>query len=173
VSGFVFGYGSLAGTFGEGEPARLHGWRRAWGVAMDNTVTIPGYKRYLDPDGRRPAVCVAFLDVREEAGSWVNGVCVPVGPEELAALDERERNYDRVEITGAVPGAPGRTWTYVGREASRERYDTAMDAGRCVVARSYARTVEHGFRALGEWDDFVATTDDERPPLRDLRRVDI
>ena len=43
----VFGYGSLAEPRA-GRPLRLAGWRRVWGVAMDNRVTIPGYKYFLD-----------------------------------------------------------------------------------------------------------------------------
>jgi hypothetical protein len=152
--------------------ARLQGWRRGWGVAMDNTQTIPGYKLYLDADGGRPDVCVAFLDLVEAPGAWVNGVCLPVDDEALAALDARERNYERREVT--VAPSPGRTWAYVGRPAGRARFAEATAAGRCVAARAYLETVERGFRALGAWEDFVASTDDSaRPPVRELRRIDL
>jgi hypothetical protein len=139
---------------------------------MDNTVTIPGYKYYLEGDAR-PDVCVAFLDIREAPDAWVNGICLPVDAPALRALDARERNYERVDVTGAVEPALGRTWAYVGREASRRRFAAASAAGRCVVARAYLELVDHGFRALGEWDVFAASTDTNRPPVRDLRRVDV
>src|SRR3954470_12595542 len=64
VSGvtLVFGYGSLVD--GPVRPAVLPGWRRTWGIAMDNAVDLPGYKHYEVPGtGERPAVMVAFLDV--------------------------------------------------------------------------------------------------------------
>jgi hypothetical protein len=140
---------------------------------MDNAVTIRGYKYYLDADGRRPDVCVAFLDVEETPGAWVNGVCVPVDEAMLRALDERERNYERADVTGAVEPAMGRTWVYAGRPDSRRRFAEAAAEGRCVVARAYAELVERGFRERGQWDAFAASTSDGRPPLRDLRRVDV
>jgi gamma-glutamylcyclotransferase (GGCT)/AIG2-like uncharacterized protein YtfP len=155
--------------------ARLHGWRRGWGAAMDNAVTIPGYKYFLAPDGSRPDVCVAFLDVHEDDAAAVNGVCMPVDAATLAALDERERNYRRVDVTVAVEPAIGPTWTYVGRPESRARYAHAAAAERLVVASEYAATVERGFRSLGDgaWAEFASRTDDHRPPLRELRRVDL
>jgi hypothetical protein len=140
---------------------------------MDNAVTIPGYKCYAAGDGSRPDVCVAFLDVHADPAGWVNGACVPVDAATLAALDARERNYVRVDVTGQVEPALGRTWTYAGREDSRERYAAAVAAGRCVVARPYCELVEAGFRALGGWDSFEASTGDHRPPLADLRRIDL
>jgi hypothetical protein len=140
---------------------------------MDNTITIPGYKYYLDPDGTRPEVCVAFLDLDEAPGAWVNGVCMPVSEEALYALDERERNYERFDVTGQIEAAIGRTWVYTGREASRRRFADASAAGRCVVAGAYLEVVERGFRAIGGWDDFEASTAGAPPPTRELRRVDL
>ena len=98
---YVFGYGSLA--WDPRRPihqAELRGTRRVWGVAMDNTRDIPGYKHYrCRRDGSRPEVCVAFLDLEPAPGEAVNGICLAVTPERLAELDERERNYVRVDVT--------------------------------------------------------------------------
>jgi hypothetical protein len=140
---------------------------------MDNGVTIPGYKYYLDADDRRPDVCVAFLDVVQTPGAWVNGLCVPVDEAALRSLDHRERNYERVDVTRAVEPTLGRTWVYAGRPDSRSRFAEAAAEGRCVVQRAYADLVERGFRELGQWEAFEASTSDGRPPLRDLRRVDL
>jgi gamma-glutamylcyclotransferase (GGCT)/AIG2-like uncharacterized protein YtfP len=172
----VFGYGSLLG--GRGVRARLHGHRRVWGVAMDNTVDLPRYKRYLATDGSRPAVCVAFLDVVADAAAAVDGLCVPVGVEALAGLDERERNYDRVDMTAQVTAgeALGRVWVYRGRADSRLRFAAARREGRCVVARDYLSAVEAGVRAaLGDaaWAHLVAATPLDGLPVRDLRRVEL
>lgn len=173
LSGWIFGYGSLSALPAEPHVARLHGWRRRWGVAMDNTETIPGYKLYLDAAGGRPDVCVAYLDVTEEQGAWVNGVCLPVDGDALATLDARERNYSRRRVE-VDPAPPGPVFTYVGRAPGRERFARAVDAGRCVIAQGYLDTVERGFRALGAWEDYVASTDESaRPPVRELRRVEL
>jgi hypothetical protein len=140
---------------------------------MDNTVTIPGYKYYLDADDARPDVCVAFLDLEAAPGESVNGLCMPVDAAALRALDERERNYERVDVTRGVDPVIGRTWAYAGRADSRERFAEASAAGRCVVAGAYLEVVERRFRALGEWDEFEASTGGVRPPVRELRRVDL
>ena len=153
----VFGYGSLADP-GAGRPHRLAGWRRVWGVAMDNRITIPGYKYYLDPEGGRPAVHVAFLDVVPDAGAAVEGRAIEV--EDLARLDARERNYRRVEVGGI--------WVYVGLEAARERYARAAAAGAAVVSRAYLDGVRAGFARLGLGFD---TSPDV--PVMDLTRVDV
>jgi dephospho-CoA kinase len=173
----VFGYGSLIA--GRGVRTRLHGHRRVWGVAMDNTVDLPGYKRYLAPDGTRPALCVAFLDVVQDPAATVDGLCVPVAAEQLERLDDRERNYDRVDVTAQVTAdvpLDGRVWTYRGRAESRARFAAAKRAGRCAIARDYLAAVEAGVRSvLGDaaWDAFSAAAPHDGLPVRDLRRVDI
>jgi len=146
----VFGYGSLADP-GAGRPHRLAGWRRVWGVAMDNRVTIPGYKYYLDPAGARPAVHVAFLDVVPDAGAAVEGRAIEV--EDLASLDARERNYRRIDAGGI--------WVYVGLEAARARFA----AGPTVISRAYLDGVR---AALGP-----AFEPEPEVPVMDLTRVDV
>ena len=147
---FVFGYGSLAADLAGGHPARLHGHRRCWGTAMDNSLDLPGYKHYrLRSDGSRPAVCVAFLDVVADAAAATSGVCVPVTAEQLPALDERERNYDRVDVTAAVPTARGTVWAYVGTAPGRARLRRARAAGRAVVSRDYLERTRAAFASLG------------------------
>lgn len=130
----VFGYASL--TAAGGPPARLAGRRRVWGVAMDNREAIPGYKVYEDAaTGERPAVHVAFLDVAEDPAAVVDGVLLEVA--DLAVLDARERNYDRVEVlTDAGPA-----WTYVGSAAGRARFAEGLAAGTLIVHDGYLTLV--------------------------------
>lgn len=130
----VFAYASLTAEPGA-RPARLRGFRRQWGVAMDNAVDLPGYKFYVEPSGRRPAVCVAFLDIVEEAGASVPGALVPVDPARLPLLDRRERNYERRDVSDCFEA--GRVWTYTGRPGGRERLRRALDQGTAVVQRAY------------------------------------
>ena len=42
---------------------------------MDNTRDLPGYKYYVAPDGTRPAVFVAFLDVAAGRGRLGAAAC--------------------------------------------------------------------------------------------------
>lgn len=177
----VFGYASLMRDFapaaaGDGAPriGHLAGYRRAWNVAMDNSVDLPGYKCYRRPDGERPAVFVAFLNIVQAPGERINGVLFPASAAELDALDARERNYRRIEVSAAVePRAAARVWAYAGTDAARERFETGMRAGRAVVSAEYRDRVRRGFAALGTGllDEFAATTDDPPCPVVELEPV--
>src|SRR3954467_12850461 len=107
VPEYVFGYGSLVEALeAGGAPAELRGYRRRWAVAMDNTRDLPGYKYYVDPEtGERPAVYVTYVDLVKDPYSAVNGVVFEA--RDLAALDARERNYERREVTGDIDPPTG------------------------------------------------------------------
>lgn len=172
----MFGYGSLAATGGplptravgaHGFVADLVGARRAWGVAMDNRVDLPGYKYYTDTGGRRPSVFVAFLDVElsEDQAATVNGVCLPADDALLAALDARERNYERIDVSHRVAAAGARVWAYRGSEAGRARLRAGLDGGAAVIAGPYLRGVHAGFRALGAREHAVCRGSLEPGPI--------
>jgi hypothetical protein len=178
LTDFIFGYGSLAhDLLADVSLARLRGYRRAFGVAADNSKRIAGYKRYrLPADGSYPDVFVAFLDIFEDDGTSIGGVLAAVDPESLADLDRRERNYDRIDVTDAIDSPPdGRVWAYRGSRDGRARLAAGVAAGTAVVQRSYLEHVEDGFRRLGadRYADFRATSDLDGLPLLDLERVDI
>ncbi|HEV2785908.1 MAG TPA: gamma-glutamylcyclotransferase family protein, partial [Solirubrobacteraceae bacterium] len=131
---------------------------------------IPGYKVYLREDGSRPAVFVAFLDLLAQEGATTDGLLLEVDDEALRAVDERERNYERVDVSGAVDGARGATvWAYRGTSAGRERLRCGLAKRRAVVARSYLETVRAGFAAAGIRDG----ADPGELPVMDLERVDL
>jgi len=167
---FVFGYGSLAAGVPV-LPARLRGHRRVWGVAMDNTVDIAGYKSYRSSvDGTRPAVFVAFLDIVPDASATTGGALIAVDGALLHTLDARERNYDRVDVTEHVDGAPrGTVWAYRGSAEGRARLARGRQDGTAVVAVDYIEGVRAAFAVLGLEDDI-----DPAPlALMCLDRVDI
>ncbi|MDP9135089.1 MAG: gamma-glutamylcyclotransferase [Actinomycetota bacterium] len=175
---FVFGYGSLAhDLLAEVTLGRLHGYRRRFGVAADNSKAIPGYKRYrLPADGSFPAVFVAYLDIVEQPDTAINGVLAPVDAGSLADLDRRERNYDRIDVTAAIDPPPsGRVWAYAGSPDGRARLAAGRATGAAVVQRGYLEHVRAGFRRLGdaEYDHFLASSDLDGLPLLDLERVDL
>lgn len=165
----VFGYGSLTAARPPAlRAATLRGYRRVWGTAMDNRRAIPGYKVYEDDAGRRPAVDVVFLDVVPDPRAAVNGALLAVDGAALAALDVRERQYERVDVTEHVDPAPGGTvWTYQGHAEARRR----VREGSPVVARDYLEAVERAFAARGELEAFRAGTEPPAFPVADLRRV--
>jgi hypothetical protein len=174
----VFGYGSLArDLLADVAVVRLSGYRRAFGVAADNSEQIAGYKRYrLRADGSYPDLHVAFLDIVEDASASIGGVLAAVDPGALVDLDRRERNYDRIDVTAAIDSPPdGRVWAYRGSAAGRARLAAGIAAGTAVIQRSYLRHVEDGFRRLGPaaHADFLATSELDGLPQLDLERVDI
>ena len=156
---------------------RLPGFRRVLGVAMDNTVDLPGYKFFRDPrDGSRPAVFVAFADLAGAPGGEVNGVCVPVAAGALGALDARERNYERVDVSDLVPDPPG-PGLGLPRLVGRARAARARDGGR--TGRGGARATSRACRPASarsgraEHAAFVASTDFGGLPVVALERVDL
>jgi cation transport regulator ChaC len=182
----VFGYGSLVAVPGfipsrepheRGYVCDLAGHRRRWNVAMDNAVTIAGYKYFVDTEtGERPALHVAFLNVHPNERSDVNGLAFPVTDEELARLDARERNYVRTDVTASIRPEPTATvWAYIGSTAALARYDAGAQAGTAVVSAGYLRGVELGFERLGaeEAARFAASTDPPDCPVRALTRIDL
>jgi hypothetical protein len=173
---WIFGYGSLlaGGVLPPGAvPCTLRGRRRHWGVAMDNRADLPGYKHYLAPDGSRPAIFVAFLDLRPQPGSVVDGLAIPVPDAALPALDDRERNYDRVELAGGDLDAAldGPVFTYRGSAAGRARLAQGLAAGSARISRAYAEAIDAGHAALGGDRSFAETTDPEPCPRAELRIV--
>jgi gamma-glutamylcyclotransferase (GGCT)/AIG2-like uncharacterized protein YtfP len=182
IDQYVFAYGSLlrdlSGALGERmTPARLRDHRRAWNVAMDNSRSLAGYKYYLRAtDSSRPAVFVTFLNLVPAGGRYVSGTLFAVGEDELAALDERERNYDRREVTDLVDAPPeGRIWTYIGKAEAERRFALGAREGRAVIDRAYLETVRAGFELIATEAlvEFDATTDPHTCPVVDLRRVDL
>lgn len=172
----MFAYGSLVAAAGEeGVPAVLADHERWWGVAMDNADAVPGYKRYLDPaTGTAPDVAVAFVDVRPAPGAAVHGVVVPVDEAGLDALDGRERNYERRDVSDAVD-APvgGPVVAYVGSPEGRARRAGAAEAERLVVSARYREVVRAGLARL---DPAAAARFDRCAPpcpVVELQRVEL
>ena len=167
---WLFGYGSLLPA-GEARPCELTGWQRSWSVAMDNRVDLPGYKHFVTPDGERPDLMVAFLSIAPQAGATVNGVALPVADDELPGLDERERNYARVDVTGHSDGLDGQVWAYTGLDAARERLARGLREGRAAIASTYLERVLAGFEALGERERFERLTTPRPAPVVELEVV--
>lgn len=44
----------------------------------------------------------AFLNIQPKNNSYINGVCFPVTPDELARLDGREKSYKRINLSSDI-----------------------------------------------------------------------
>lgn len=163
----LLAHGSLAATAPAAAPlVRVDGVRRAWGVGMDNAVDVPGYRRFLRADdGSRPDVVVAFADLLPETGAHADAVLLAVDAPALAVLDARERNYERVDVTALVAGAPpGVVWAYLGHAEGRARLRDAVAAGRAAAWAAYRTGIVAAYAARGL---------DVRPELDGLPLLDL
>ena len=135
---YVFGYGSLVGAVHGPLPATLAGWRPAWIVGSD-TSSHPE-REFRDPEGRPYDGVVAVLGIEPVPGAACPGAVFAVDADALPALDRRERNYERRDVTDLVdwPGKPRRclVFTYVPRPEALRRLVDAGATGREIVVRS-------------------------------------
>jgi len=175
---WVFGYGSLVSP--ESMANTIGRPVRTWAVAH-----LDGYGRrwnygslHLRGDWHHEGLdvvsgLVVSLGLEASATESCNGVIVPVTDDELAALDWRERDYERTDITDRVRREDDVTttsvWTYVPRPSAIERYLDARDRGCAGIRESYWELVGAAFAALGgdHHDRYLAT------PAPDVPVVDM
>jgi len=188
ISEYVFGFGSLVHEpqllnylgkkeFKSGDlyHCRLKGYRRCWNIAMDNRITLPKYKYYVNADtGERPEIYVTFLNIRPYANGEVAGVLFKVGEEQLEQLDKRERNYDRIEITQLLDfEPPGTSWVYIGKYEAELRYQKGVTDNSSVISRQYYDLVYEAYNMQGQAAalDYLETTDKPIVPFMNLKIV--
>lgn len=140
---FLLAYGSLVADLPKRARVRkVRGLRREWGVAMDNRVDLPGYKKHERAGtGERHDGHVAFLDLVEDPGAAFDGSLFEVSEHELADLDLRERNYAQADVTSNVIDAPGPVVAYIGTEEGRLLFAAGATAGDLVVSEAYVEQV--------------------------------
>ena len=178
---WVFGYGSLVSptslerTLGRPVPtdrdwvlAVLRGYGRRWNYGS-RTVRAD-----WEIDGRPvERGLIVALGLVEAPGDWCNGAVAAVSDDELALLDRRERDYDRVDVTDRIDPAgtiSGPVVTYVPRTRAVARYVEHRDEGRAAVSRRYFDLVRTAFDDLGpgEAERFEASTPAPAVPVIDL-----
>jgi hypothetical protein len=134
---------TLGRPAGELEWVSLSGWQRDWSMVVENALRPHRYE--LHPGGEIPEYTLA-LNLQALDGSTVNGALVGLNEAELEAMDDRESQYDRIDVTGQIVGAHGfeRVYTYVGRPMHLWHQGVAA-----IVPASYVRVVEEGFAEGG------------------------
>lgn len=188
MTGYVFGFASLVDLealacylgrhpFSEGEyvRCRLHGHRRLWNVARDNRKSVPSRDHFVcSVSGERIDGFITAINIRPSPGDFVNGIAFRVTAEQLAALDRREGNYDRIDVTSEVDVLlPSRLWTYRGSALAEQRYARGIAGGTAVINSAYHTLVDLAFASHGEdfHAEYHATTDAPEVPIRPLQRV--
>lgn len=155
---YFFGYGSLVNRdthdFEGAHPAQLKGWRRVWRHTQLREV--------------------AYLTVIPDADSEIDGLIAEVPHDDWAALDHRERAYDRVsaahQINHPLPHAPQIAVYAIphGKHGDPSTTGPVLLSYIDVVVQGYLREFgEDGavrfFETTGGWD--APVLDDRADPV--------
>jgi hypothetical protein len=109
-------------------------------------------------------------------GSRWTTASISRGTSAIAALDHRERNYDRIDVSDRLPDCGGaRVWAYRGSVAGRRRFADAVRAGTAVIDAGYLGAVRAGFTGLGEteWEACAPSLDPGPLPVAELVRREL
>lgn len=166
-------------------PARASGYVRSWSVAFPNDGSQPD-KSYRSDDGSKPDV-VLFVDLETSDGSAArtaaNGVLIPMERDRINRLADRERRYEREDVSPAIAVYPAfedrmrgfepRVTAFVGRP----EFTRPEDVRRGVVSREYRDSLDEGVafwdrRVEGFEADFAASTVRRPDRVVDLVRID-
>ena len=151
---YFFGYGSLVNRdthdYAEAHTAQLSGWRRVWRHTSLRQV--------------------AYLTIVPDETSCIDGLIAAVPGQDWAALDERERAYDRIAAAHQVTHALGHKPEIAVYSIPHGRHATPTETHPALL--SYIDVVVQGY--LREFGDegarrFFDTTDgwQETPVLDD------
>jgi cation transport regulator ChaC len=139
MADYLFGYGSLinsesrakTGQTGEGIPARVYGFQRAWNKAVN-------WMR------------MSATGVIQSEGAACNGVISLIPDGELDAFDGREQGYSRLPIPqehvlllDASSRHDGTTWIYVTNQPQ-------MPSDQTPIVQSYLDVIIVGCFSFGE-----------------------
>jgi cation transport regulator ChaC len=119
---YLFGYGSLinpqsiALTLGrkvhhkELTLVEISGYCRSWNLVVPVVIT--------DENQNSKPINAVFLDLQKRSGMVSNGVIFKVGAYELANMDIREKQYNRIDVTSNISHIEQKQlaiFTYVGK----------------------------------------------------------
>jgi cation transport regulator ChaC len=158
----IFGYGSLISktsfeyTLGrslsdyEFSLGYLNGYARSW-TLFHKIKNYPKEKRLLMPLGKK---YIVYLDITPMDNSRIMGSIVNVSDQEILRFDNRERNYDRVDVTKNLGQPPEEmtVYSYIGDEKHKT---TLVPTSECVIVKEYISTIENGLESF----DVSAKTD--------------
>lgn len=169
----------------------LRNFRRCWTAAMDNRLNTPGYKYYVEKpthSGRenhqaqenpsqnkdyRPNGFVTFLNIRPCSKTTITGIVFEVSNQELKHLDQRERNYRKLDITDMMDTSLSeQVYAYMGLEESEQRYQQGLLTKSAMISKDYYDLVYNAYESLGPQAlaDYLKTTDTPAIPIVELEK---
>ncbi|KAA0992971.1 gamma-glutamylcyclotransferase family protein [Dyadobacter aurulentus] len=161
---FVFGYGSLINLKSLSRtmqtemsvhdiiPVRLNGFSRVWNLR--EPIFSAGLQKRIEG---------IFLNIRPESDKWVNGVIFEVSPSQLEYLNEREKNYSRLNVSAQIEPYFGHQWkenetfVYIADNPEFLLDEPTEDS---YVMNRYIEIVETGCAGIGDFflEDYRKTT---------------
>jgi hypothetical protein len=170
---FVFGYGSLVSPSNfskflkrKNPPKEkkdyfcldLIGFKRIWNIVRDNSGKN-GYIQYFLPDGELPNEPILLINIVPSINSVVNGIAFKISDSELEILDNRERNYNRIDISGGLSEEIGKCFAYTGKSEAIQRYQRCRNKN-FLINKDYFYNIENSFKEIGEnfYQKFKRTT---------------
>ncbi len=120
----------------------MRGWRRAWNVGSDKESHPERTFRLVDGTEYEGLTVVLGL----EPGDRCDGSVFVVTDDDLALLDVRERNYERIDVTDAVAWASRpedcTIYAYTPKTTALEKIAAALASQRRInVRRDYVDIV--------------------------------
>jgi cation transport regulator ChaC len=152
------GLGPSSGPF----LAYLKGYRRMWNVG--SKASDQAERRWLDSENDEFHGVIASLGLMADEGSRCLGAVYRVPVMILGAFDARERDYDRIDVTGLVTWAgmddAATVFTYVPKPGATSTLDEAIVHRTAVASTEYISSIEDAFRSFGAeyLDEYRNTT---------------
>lgn len=164
----LVGYGSLLSVAsmertlgqtyrGPWHVVRVRGWRRGWDVQMPtSTWKYHDGTRFVTPER------VLYLNVRPTADQSINCSLFVITAAELAAFDQREWIYSRVDANAVIENVRiigGTAWLYVARDEYLWRKSSRPP--EAIIRRTYLDILDRAHAELGDafQREYDATTD--------------
>jgi hypothetical protein len=178
VIAYIFAYGSLLHPDDwvmqemKGEPiyGLLENHLRHFQVGRDNQSPKYDQKHYLE-DGKRSKYILGALGIREEEGSSVNGLAIPVDKKLFRRIHIRERSYylsgDLRKFFSHPLEKP--LFSYYPDKESYDLYCLGLERKSIFLPQEYFDYCLGAFASLGAEKDFLRFTKMPDYPLLDLQ----
>lgn len=136
---------------------------------MDNNANVPESKYYVEKySGDRPKGFVTFLNIRPCHGTTITGIVFDVSNQELEHLDQREQNYQKLDVTAMIDGPIAKNvYAYMGLDESEQRYQQGLKHNTAMISQDYYDSVYSAYQSLGPkaLADYLDTTDPPTIPI--------
>ncbi len=130
--------------------ATLKGWKRSWNTGSDPADQPE--RIWHGEGGNVFEGTIVSLGLAKRDNAECPGALYRITVSDLAKVDNRERDYTRINVTGSVDGLelkPTDTvYTYVPTDEAQQRLVEALADDRAVLSKDYLRLVKEGFTSL-------------------------